>query len=77
MEMANSHKFDFPQARLSLLHLIPQAELDRQIRAGAFSTLETCEEQPYVKAQGWANLYAKSATVAECTIFWDKEPVNQ
>jgi 4-amino-4-deoxy-L-arabinose transferase-like glycosyltransferase len=74
MEMANSHKFEFPQAQLSMLHLIPQAELDRQIRAGAFNTLETCEEQPYVKKQGWANLYAKSTTVAECTIFWDKKP---
>jgi 4-amino-4-deoxy-L-arabinose transferase-like glycosyltransferase len=72
MEMANSHKFDFPHAQLALLHLIPQAELDRQIKSGAFSTLETCEEKPYVKAQGWANLYARSATVSECTIFWDR-----
>jgi 4-amino-4-deoxy-L-arabinose transferase-like glycosyltransferase len=72
MEMRNSHKFDFPQAQLAMLHLIPQAELDREIHAGAYSTLETCEEPDYVKAQGWAKLYAKSASVAGCAIFWDK-----
>lgn len=76
MEMRNSHKFNFPQARLAMLHLIPQAELDRQIQAGAFSTLETCEEHDYVEAKGWAKLYAKSATLGNCLVLWDKRSVE-
>ena len=70
--MRNSHKFNFPQAQLDLLHLIPQAELDQQVKAGVFSTLETCEEKDDVEAYGYAKLYAKKATVGECVVFWDK-----
>jgi hypothetical protein len=55
-----------------LLHLIPQAELDRQVKAGAFSTLETCADEDDVKERGYAKLYAKSAPAGECTVFWDK-----
>ena len=72
MEMRNSHKFNFPQPLLALLHLIPQVELDQQVKAGAFSTLETCEEQDEVEAHGYARLYAKKAVVGECTVFWGK-----
>jgi hypothetical protein len=72
MEMRNSHKFNFPQPLLALLHLIPQVELDQQVKAGAFSTLETCEEQDEVEAHGYARLYTKKAAIGECTVFWDK-----
>jgi hypothetical protein len=72
MEMKDSHKFNFPQAQLTQLHLIPETELDRQVRAGAFSTLETCEEQDYVEAHGYARPYARKAAFGECTVFWDK-----
>jgi 4-amino-4-deoxy-L-arabinose transferase-like glycosyltransferase len=71
MEMENSHKFSFPQAQLALLHLLPQAELDRQVKAGAFRTLETCEEEDDLKEHGYAKLYAKNAAAGECTVFWD------
>jgi hypothetical protein len=71
MEMENSHKFNFPQALLALLHLIPQGELDRQVKAGAFSTLETCEGQDDIKAQGYAKLYANNAAAGPCTVFWN------
>jgi len=72
MEMENSHKFNFPPTQLALLHLLPQAELDRQVKAGAFSTLETCADEDDVKERGYAKLYAKSAAAGECTVFWDK-----
>jgi hypothetical protein len=72
MEMENSHKFNFPPALLALLHLIPQAELDRQVKAGAFSTLETCDEQDDIETHGYKKLYAKSAAAGDCTVFWDK-----
>jgi len=72
MEMENSHKFNFPPPLLALLHLIPQAELDRQVKAGAFNTLETCEDQDDVEAHGYAKVYAKKAAAGDCTVFWDK-----
>ena len=73
MEMENSHKFNFSEALLALLHLIPQAELDQQVKAGAFSTLETCDEQDEVEAHGYAQLYSKNAAAGECTVFWGKK----
>jgi len=72
MEMENSHKFNFPPPLLALLQLIPQAELDRQVKAGAFNTLETCEDQDDVEAHGYAKVYAKKAAAGDCTVFWDK-----
>ena len=72
MEMENSHKFNFPPTQLALLHLLPQAELDRQVKAGAFSTLETCADEDDVKEHGYAKVYAKSAAAGECTVFWGK-----
>jgi 4-amino-4-deoxy-L-arabinose transferase-like glycosyltransferase len=72
MEMENSHKFNFPPKQLALLHLMPQAELDRQVKAGAFSTLETCADEDDVKEHGYAKLYAKSAAAGECNVFWEK-----
>jgi hypothetical protein len=72
MEMENSHKFNFPAARLALLHLTPQAELDRQVKAGAFSVLETCADDDDIKERGYSKLYAKSAAAGDCTVFWDK-----
>ncbi len=73
MEMADSHKFSFPPALLAVRHLIPQAELDRQVKAGVFSTLETCEDEDDVEAKGYAKVYAKSAAAGQCKVFWDKK----
>ncbi len=72
MEMDDSHKFNFPPERLALLHVIPRAELDQQVKAGAFSTLETCEDDDDVAAHGYEKVFAKSATAGACMVFWDK-----
>jgi hypothetical protein len=71
MEMENSHKFNFPPARLALLHLLPQAELDRQVKAGAFRTLETCDDEDDLKEHDYGKIYDKTAAAGECTVFWD------
>jgi hypothetical protein len=44
MEYHDSHKVDFSPAVNAMFHILPQAELDRQIKAGAFSTIQTCDE---------------------------------
>jgi hypothetical protein len=75
MEMVDSHKFDLPPALSSQLHLIPKAELDRRVKAGAFAALETCEEEEEdIQKHGYASLYAKSTSVGDCKVFWDRKP---
>jgi hypothetical protein len=76
MEMGNSHKFNFSQESLALLHLLPQAELDRQVQAGQFSTLETCDDPDDVEAHGYAKVYAKSATAGSCKVFWQRRTTH-
>jgi len=76
MEKWDSHSFNFAPPKLALLHLIPRAELERQVQAGTFSTLETCQEQDYIQAHGYAKPYAKSAMAGECMVFWDKRPLE-
>ena len=39
MELADSHKLEFPPARAPVpLHLVPNSEVIRQIKAGRFQT---------------------------------------
>jgi hypothetical protein len=72
MEMWNSHKFGFAPATVSLLHLIPQARLDREVSQQAFGTLETCEDQDFIDQHGYAKAYSKSAEAGGCTVFWEQ-----
>ncbi len=77
MEMENSHKFNLSQNALALLHLLPQAELDRQVQAGRFSTLETCDDPDDVESHGYGKIYAKSATAGSCKVFWQRRTVSR
>jgi len=74
MEMMDSHKFNLPAERLRTMHLISHAELTRMVQAGAFATLETCEDPDDVKEHGYAKPYLQSAHVGDCVVFWGKKP---
>lgn len=76
MEMWNAHKFSFSADRLRLFHLIPQGELDRRVAAGAFYTLETCEEDDFIKEHGYSRVYGKVATPNGCTVYWGLKEMN-
>jgi 4-amino-4-deoxy-L-arabinose transferase-like glycosyltransferase len=70
MEHADAHKLDLGPAENAALHVLPKAEVDRQIQAGVFSTAVVCEDPERVNVlKGW-NVYAQAAEVEECTIFW-------
>jgi hypothetical protein len=40
MELSDSHKLSFPPELNALFHLVPEAEMERHIRAGAFGTIQ-------------------------------------
>ena len=69
MEMENAHKFDFAPARLSLLHLMPQAQLDREVAQGLFSTLETCRDADYLAEHHYAAVYREKVEAGGCFVF--------
>jgi len=79
MELADSHKLEFPPATAALFHLLPQSELDRNIKAGTYDTVETCEvDDEDVHTLGLQRLYSEQMKVenSACTVFWNKIPAN-
>jgi hypothetical protein len=72
MELADSHKLDFPPAVARDLHVIPQKELDRQLKAGVFDTVEISDDDTRVDAMGLEKMYAHKAEVEDYDVFWGK-----
>jgi hypothetical protein len=73
MEFQAAQKLDMPLAEAAPLHVLPGAELDRRAKAGAFDTIEICDDDR-IKELGLKEIYSQSAEIATCTIFWGKSP---
>jgi hypothetical protein len=69
MEHDDAHKLEFTLAENARLHILPKAEVDRQIKAGDFPTTVTCDDDRVSELQGW-NVYSQKADFDECTVFW-------
>ena len=73
LELADSHKLEFPPALAREFHVIPQKELDREVKSGMFDTVEISSDDTHIEQWGLHKMYAKSVEVVdEYTIFWDK-----
>ncbi|HTT60608.1 MAG TPA: hypothetical protein VMG35_02155 [Bryobacteraceae bacterium] len=72
LELADSHKLNFPPAKARELRVVPQAELDRQIKAGVFDTIEISSDDAQIEKLGLRKMYAHSAEVEDYDIFWGK-----
>ncbi len=72
LELEDSHKLDFPPAVARQLHVIPQKELDLEIKAGAFDTLEISDDDERIEKLGLRKMYAHSAKVEDYDVFWGK-----
>jgi 4-amino-4-deoxy-L-arabinose transferase-like glycosyltransferase len=70
MELADSHKLEFPPALNAQLHLMSGKELERRTKAGDFDTFQTCDDESDFPSLGLDRLYAHKATVESCTVFW-------
>ena len=73
MELEDSHKLDFSPAVARELHVIPQKELDRQIKAGVFDVMEISDDDERIDKLGLRKMYAHSAKVGDYDVFWGKQ----
>ncbi|HLJ48743.1 MAG TPA: hypothetical protein VKU01_22155 [Bryobacteraceae bacterium] len=73
MELADSHKLSLSPQLMSLYHLISRAELSKKIKAGAFATVETCDDDTVTK-EGLPDLYSQKSEMDNCTVFWGWKP---
>jgi len=69
-ELHDSHKLEFSPERAALLHVVPQSVLDKQIQAGKFDTIASCEDQEWNDARHLGDLYGMEADAGECAVYW-------
>jgi hypothetical protein len=74
MEYADSHKLKLPAEMARSLHVVPRTEVERWVKAGLFSTIETCEEDETIEKLGLKRTYRNSAAFEDCHVFWDHRP---
>jgi hypothetical protein len=71
MELADSHKLEFPPERAIPLHLVPESEVIRQVKAGRFSTVVNCDKNDKLKDEDLAKVYVQHNDFDnDCTIYW-------
>jgi hypothetical protein len=73
MELRDSHKLELPAPLAEQMHIVNGSELDHRIKAGLFSTIETCTfPEEKIEALGLSKLYSQKAEFDDCSVFWDK-----
>jgi hypothetical protein len=74
MELADSHKLDFPPERAVPLHLVSEAEELKQLKAKRFSTAVDCDKGHKLGEEDFKKLYRQKAEFDNCTVYWDLAP---
>jgi len=71
LEWSSGHKIEMPMDQARPLHVLPQSELDKQIKNRMFDVLETCEESD-VKRLVLRALYKSTEQIGDdCFVFWN------
>ncbi len=71
MEFSYSHKLDLSPQKEALFHIISEKELNEQVKAGKFATVESCKDERIDEMQ-LPNLFPNQADIGDCSIFWGK-----
>jgi hypothetical protein len=74
MELADSHKLDFPPERAVPLHLVSEAEELKQLKAKRFATAVDCDKGHKLGEEDFKKLYRQKAEFDNCTVYWDLIP---
>jgi hypothetical protein len=71
-ELYYTHKLNLPPAEAALMHIIPDAEVKRQVQSGIFATAYSCDDDE-IDDFGLKKLYQQHVDMDDCTIFWDRK----
>ena len=72
MELADSHKLEFPPERAIPLHLVPESEILKQVKAGRFNTVVNCLKNEKLTDEDLEKLYASHTDFEnDCSVFWN------
>jgi hypothetical protein len=67
-----THKLNLPPAEAALMHIIPDAEVKRQVQSGIFATAYSCDDDE-IDDFGLKELYLQHVDMDDCTIFWERK----
>jgi hypothetical protein len=71
MELADSHKLDFPPERAKALHLVSESEILKQLKAGRFATTTDCDKWHKIGEEQLTKLYRHKEESDSCNIYWE------
>jgi hypothetical protein len=71
-EYISSHKLRLAPELSELVHIVPQPEWDKKIMAGEFDTLETCDDEDWIKTRKLDEIYASKEELNDCAVFWER-----
>jgi hypothetical protein len=69
MEFDYSHKLNLPPAKLALLHVMPDSELQAKLQAGVFYSATSCDDDT-VTDYKLAERFNHKDDVGDCPVFW-------
>jgi hypothetical protein len=72
MELADSHKLEMAPALAASRHILTGSQLEKDVKAGRFDTIESCGTDDRVKDWGYEKIYKKKDEIEDCTVFYDK-----
>ena len=70
MEHSDASKLQLSAAENAILHVLPKAEIDQQLKSGAFPTTVVCDDDARLSELEEWKIYSKKAEFDECTVFW-------
>jgi hypothetical protein len=70
MEFEFAHKLDLGSERNRLFHILPRAELDRELKAGRFAANAICDDDDQIDRVNKLGAFAKRWDSDDCTVFW-------
>ena len=71
MEFSYSHKLDLPPKQEALFHIVSERELNEQVKASKFATVESCKDER-IDEMHLTELFPHQVDVRDCSIFWGK-----
>jgi MYXO-CTERM domain-containing protein len=76
MELEDSHKLNNLSAGLAAaLHVVPRSELEKQVKQGKFSTVETCDDDDErMEAFKLTERYSRWQDISGCVVYWSLRP---
>ena len=71
MEFSYAHKLELPAAQAALYHIVSERELNEQVKAGKFYTVQSCSDDR-IDAMDLEDLFPHKAEIKDCSIYWGK-----